>query len=57
MDMMMVDVTEINCNEGDEVVIFGNKPTLYEIAEKANTITYEIMAGISSRVKRIFYRE
>lgn len=57
MDMLMVDVTEISCREGDEVVVFGEKPTIYELAEKANTISYEIMTSISARVKRIFYRE
>lgn len=57
MDMMMIDVTNIPCEEGQEVVIFGEKPTIYELAAKANTITYEIMTGISERVKRVFYRE
>ncbi|MFY7811747.1 MAG: bifunctional UDP-N-acetylmuramoyl-tripeptide:D-alanyl-D-alanine ligase/alanine racemase, partial [Flavobacterium sp.] len=57
MDMIMVDVTHINCEEGDEVIIFGTQPTVTEIAQKINTISYEIIAGISQRVKRIFYRD
>jgi Alr-MurF fusion protein len=57
MDMIMVDVTHINCEEGDEVIIFGKQPTLTEIAQKTNTIAYEVIAGISQRVKRVFYRE
>lgn len=57
MDMIMVDVTNINCEEGDEVIIFGTQPTLTEIAQKTNTIAYEVIAGISQRVKRVFYRE
>jgi Alr-MurF fusion protein len=57
MDMIMVDVTHINCEEGDEVIIFGTQPTLTEIAQKTNTIAYEVIAGISQRVKRVFYRE
>lgn len=57
MDMMMVDVSEINCQAGDEVIIFGEKPTIYDMAERANTITYEIMTGISQRVERVFFRE
>lgn len=57
MDMIMVDVTNINCEEGDEVIIFGVQPTLTEIAQKTNTIAYEVIAGISQRVKRVFYRE
>ncbi len=57
MDMLMVDVTEINCNEGDSVIIFGENPNVTEIAKNINTIPYEILAGISHRVKRVFYRE
>lgn len=57
MDMLMVDITEINCKEGDQVIIFGENPTVSFIAEKLQTIPYEILTGISQRVKRIFYRE
>lgn len=57
MDMLMVDVTEITCKEGDEAVIFGESPTVIEIADKLQTIPYEILTGISQRVKRVFYRE
>jgi Alr-MurF fusion protein len=57
MDMMMVDVTEIDCHEGSEVIIFGKNPTITRIAEKTNTISYEILTSISQRVKRVFYRE
>ncbi len=56
MDMLMVDVTEIDCAEGDEVIIFGENPNVSFIAEKLNTIPYEILTSISQRVKRIFYR-
>ncbi len=57
MDMMMVDVTEIDCKEGNEVIIFGQKPTVSEIAKQLHTIPYEVLTSISQRVKRIFYRE
>jgi Alr-MurF fusion protein len=57
MDMLMVDVSEISCNEGDSVVIFGESPTVIYLAEKLRTIPYEILTGISQRVKRVFYRE
>jgi alanine racemase len=57
MDMLMVDVTEIECKEGDAVIIFGESPTVNEIAEKLNTIPYEVLTSISQRVKRVFYRE
>ncbi|HEX9980533.1 MAG TPA: bifunctional UDP-N-acetylmuramoyl-tripeptide:D-alanyl-D-alanine ligase/alanine racemase [Flavobacterium sp.] len=57
MDMLMADCTGIDCREGDAVIIFGESPTVTEIAEKLNTISYEILTGISQRVKRIFFRE
>jgi alanine racemase len=56
MDMLMVDVTEIDCTEGDSVIIFGESPTVSHIAEKLNTIPYEVLTSISQRVKRVFYR-
>ncbi len=56
MDMLMVDVTEIDCAEGDDVIIFGENPNVSFIAEKLNTIPYEILTSISQRVKRVFYR-
>jgi alanine racemase len=57
MDMLMVDITEINCKEGDSVIIFGERPTVSFMAEKLQTIPYEILTSISQRVKRVFYRE
>lgn len=57
MDMLMVDVTEIDCREGDSVVIFGESPTVTYMAEQLKTIPYEILTSISQRVKRVFYRE
>ncbi len=57
MDMLMVDVTGINCFEGNEVIIFGKDPSVSLIATALNTIPYEILTSISARVKRVFYRE
>lgn len=57
MDMIMIDITGINCNEGDEVVIFGGNPTAEEFASSAETISYELITGISQRVKRLFLHE
>ncbi|MBA9073077.1 alanine racemase [Flavobacterium gossypii] len=57
MDMLMVDVSTIDCLEGDPVIIFGENPNVTYIAEKLGTIPYEILTGISHRVKRVFYRE
>ena len=54
MDMIMVDVTNIACNEGDEVIVFGGNATAEHLASKANTITYELITSISQRVKRVF---
>ncbi|KAF2516073.1 bifunctional UDP-N-acetylmuramoyl-tripeptide:D-alanyl-D-alanine ligase/alanine racemase [Flavobacterium foetidum] len=56
MDMLMADVTHIDCKEGDSVVIFGESPTVIEMAEVLKTIPYEIMTSISQRVKRVFFR-
>ncbi|MFI0492136.1 alanine racemase, partial [Flavobacterium sp.] len=57
MDMLMVDVTQITCKEGDKVILFGESPTVSFIASQLKTIPYEILTSISQRVKRIFYRE
>lgn len=56
MDMLMVNVTEIDCKEGDSVIIFGESPTVIEMAAALKTIPYEIMTSISQRVKRVFFR-
>ena len=56
MDMLMVDVTNISCSEGDEVIVFGKNPTVIEIATITKTIPYEVLTGISQRVKRIFFK-
>lgn len=57
MDMTMVDITEATAAEGDSVVIFGEDPTIYELAASAATIPYEILTNVGSRVKRIFISE
>jgi alanine racemase len=58
MDMVMVDVTEIpGVKQGDEVIIFGKEIPIQELANWAGTIPYEIMTGISERVKRVYYEE
>ncbi len=54
MDMIMIDITGIDCREGDEVIIFGKNPTAEEFASTANTISYELLTSISHRVKRVF---
>ncbi len=54
MDMIMIDISGIECREGDEVVIFGNTASAEDFAATANTISYELLTGISQRVKRVF---
>jgi len=53
MDMIMVNITNIKCKEGDEVIVFGQNPTATEFSTTANTISYEIITAISQRIKRI----
>ncbi|MEQ8470089.1 MAG: bifunctional UDP-N-acetylmuramoyl-tripeptide:D-alanyl-D-alanine ligase/alanine racemase [Marinoscillum sp.] len=57
MDMTMVDVTGLMAKEGDEVIIFGEKPNITELAHWSNTIPYEILTNVSQRVKRVFVSE
>lgn len=57
MDTCMIDITGIEAKEGDEVVIFGESPTIIDIATWIGTIPYEILTGISRRVKRIYIQE
>jgi alanine racemase len=58
MDMTMVDVTDIPAaKEGDEVIIFGKDLPIQQLAQSASTIAYEIMTGISGRVKRVYFEE
>ena len=52
MDMIMVNVSDIDCKEGDEVIIFDQNSTAEQLAEKAGTISYELITSISQRVKR-----
>ena len=54
MDMIMVDVTHINCKEGDEVIVFGPKHTAEQLAEQVNTISYELITAVSQRIKRVY---
>tara|TARA_R110002096_G_scaffold293741_1_gene488109 strand:+ start:11216 stop:12322 length:1107 start_codon:yes stop_codon:yes gene_type:complete len=56
MDMIMVNVTNIHCKAGDEVIVFDSKSTAEQLAENVNTISYEIITAISQRVKRVFIK-
>ena len=53
MDMCMLDVTGIDCQECDMVTIFGDKPTAGDLAKVLDTIPYEIFTSIPRRVNRV----
>ena len=57
MDMTMVDITNIEAEEGDEVEIFGQYQSVFELARLTNTIAYEVLTSISPRVKRVYFYE
>ncbi len=57
MDMCMVDVSGMNCNEGDEVIVFENFDQIQKISEAENTIPYEVLTSLSARIKRIYIQE
>ena len=57
MDTTMIDVTDIDVKEGDQVIIFGEELPVNELSDKLGTIPYEVLTSISSRVKRVYYRE
>lgn len=57
MDMCMADITSLEASAGDEAEIFGENIRVEEIAEKCETIPYEILTSIPARVKRVFYKE
>jgi alanine racemase len=57
MDMCMLDITGINAKEGDEVIVFNDIIRVEDIAAQTSTIPYEVLTGISERVKRVYFYE
>lgn len=57
MDMCMLDITGVDAREGDEVIVFNDQITVQDIANQLGTIPYEVLTGISQRVKRVYYYE
>ncbi|MCS6991358.1 MAG: bifunctional UDP-N-acetylmuramoyl-tripeptide:D-alanyl-D-alanine ligase/alanine racemase [Chitinophagales bacterium] len=58
MDMTMIDVSAVpDCKEGDAVIVFGEDPTVAEVAAWSGTIPYEVLTGVSRRVKRVYVQE
>ena len=55
MDVCMIDVTDIDCQEGDKAIIFGDNLPVTVLSDILDTIPYEILTSVSSRVKRIYY--
>ena len=57
MDVAMIDVTGIDCKEGDSVEIFGDHLPVTVLSDALDTIPYEVMTGISNRVKRVYFQD
>ena len=57
MDMLMVDITNIPCEEGDEVIVIGKDHNAEDWAKKVGTISYELLTALSQRIKRVTCRK
>lgn len=57
MDVCMIDVTGIDCKEGDNAIIFGDELPITVLSDILDTIPYEILTSVSSRVKRVYYQD
>ncbi|MEP2936498.1 MAG: alanine racemase [Gilvibacter sp.] len=57
MDMLMVDVSHIDCKEGDSVLIFGPDQSANQLAQNASSISYELLTAVASRIKRVVVRK
>ncbi len=57
MDVAMIDVTDIDCKEGDSVEIFGEHLPVQHLSDLLDTIPYEVLTTISNRVKRVYYQD
>lgn len=57
MDVCMIDVTGIDCKEGDKVVVFGDDLPVTVLSNALDTIPYEILTNVSNRVKRVYFQD
>ena len=57
MDVAMIDVTDIPCEEGDQVEIFGRNLPVNQLSEQLGTIPYEVLTAVSNRVKRVYFQD
>ena len=57
MDVAMIDVTDIPCQEGDQVEIFGEHLPVTVLSDEIDTIPYEVLTAVSNRVKRVYFQD
>ncbi|WP_321333028.1 bifunctional UDP-N-acetylmuramoyl-tripeptide:D-alanyl-D-alanine ligase/alanine racemase [uncultured Bacteroides sp.] len=57
MDVCMIDVTDIDCKEGDQVIIFGDDLPITVLSDMLETIPYEVLTSVSTRVKRVYFQD
>ena len=57
MDVAMIDVTDIPCQEGDQVEIFGEHLPVTILSDEIDTIPYEVLTAVSNRVKRVYFQD
>ena len=57
MDLCMVDVTDIEAEEGDTAILFGKDLSVIDLADSIHTIPYELLTSVSPRVKRVYLKE
>ncbi len=57
MDVAMIDVTDIDCHEGDSVEIFGEHLPITVLSDVLDTIPYEVMTSVSNRVKKVYFQD
>ena len=57
MDVAMIDVTDVPCQEGDLVEIFGEHLPVTVLSDEIDTIPYEVLTAVSNRVKRVYFQD
>ena len=57
MDVAMIDVTDVPCQEGDSVEIFGEHLPVTVLSDEIDTIPYEVLTAVSNRVKRVYFQD
>jgi alanine racemase len=57
MDVALIDVTDVRCEEGDKVEIFGRQLPVTVLSDMLGTIPYEVLTSVSNRVKRIYFQD